>query len=85
MTALRVEDRTYVQPTFDGLKPLQTSDCLPPGQTQHTIFQADEEPGTEEVERLVRIEGCQVVNPPVVREWIEKKQKKKAWVCTFVA
>ncbi len=25
------------------------------------------------------------INPPVVREWEEKKQKKKAWICTFVA
>jgi hypothetical protein len=65
--------------------PPQTADRLPPGQTQHTIFQADVVQGTEDGERLVRIEGCQVVNPPVVSEWIEKKQKKKAWVCTFVA
>jgi hypothetical protein len=34
---------------------------------------------------VVRIEGCQVVNPPVVREWVEKKHKKKAWVCTLVS
>ncbi len=60
--------------------PPQTADRLPPGQTQHTIFQADVVQGTEDGERLVRIEGCQVVNPPVVSEWIEKKQKKKAWV-----
>jgi hypothetical protein len=79
------EDHIYVQPTFDGLVPSQIGDCLPSGQTQYTIFQADVAQGTEEAERLVRIEGCQVVNPPVVSEWVEKKQKKKAWVCTFVA
>ena len=48
--------------------PPQTADRLPPGQTQHTIFQADVVQGTEDGERLVRIEGCQVVNPPVVSE-----------------
>ena len=52
---------------------------------QQSIFQAGEDQGTEIAERMVRIEGCQVINPPVVREWEEKKQKKKAWICTFVA
>ena len=40
--------------------------------------------GSEFAERVVRIEGCQVINPPVVREWVEKKEKKKEWLCTFV-
>jgi hypothetical protein len=84
MTARSEEDRTFVQPAFDGLIQRQTGDRVPPGQTQYTIFQADVAQETEDVERLVRIEGCQVVNPPIVREWVEKKQKKKAWVCTFV-
>ncbi len=53
--------------------------------TQHSIFQASGEHGAEFSETLVRIEGCQVINPPVVRVWHEKKQKKKEWKCTFVA
>jgi hypothetical protein len=85
MTARSEEDHTYIQPTFDGLVPSQTGDCLLSGQTQHTIFQAEVAQGIEAAERLVRIEGCQVVNPPIVNEWVEKKQKRKAWVCTFVA
>jgi hypothetical protein len=34
---------------------------------------------------VVRIEGCQVINLPVVEEWVEKKVKKKKWMCTFVS
>src|SRR6516164_8633321 len=85
MAARSEQDHEYEQIAFDGLAPAQSGERVASGQAQHTIFQAEGEAGTESAERLVRIEGCQVVNPPIVREWVEKKQKKKAWVCTFVA
>ncbi len=53
--------------------------------TQHSIFQASGDHDAEFTETLVRIEGCQVINPRVVREWVEKKHKKKAWACTFAS
>jgi hypothetical protein len=53
--------------------------------TQHSIFQASGDHSSELAERLVRIEGCLVINPPVVRVWQDKKRKKKEWKCTFVA
>ena len=53
--------------------------------SQDSIFQASEDHGKELAERLLRIEGCQVINPPVVRVWQEKKRKKREWKCTFVA
>ena len=52
---------------------------------QPGIFQDVVDQGTEFAERVVRIEGCQVINPPVVREWEEKKIKKKEWICMFVS
>jgi hypothetical protein len=85
MAARSEEDHNYVQSAFDGLVLPQTGDCLPHGQAQHTIFQANVAQGTECAETLVRIEGCQVINQPIVRHWEEKKQKRKEWVCTFVA
>jgi hypothetical protein len=85
MAARNEQDHDYVQKAFDGLVPLQNGGRVAPGQEQQTIFKAEVAQGIECTERLVRIEGCQVVNPPVVREWEEKKHKKKAWVCTFVA
>ncbi len=53
--------------------------------SQDSLLQAGEDHGSELAEWLVRIEGCQVINPPVVRVWHEKKQKKREWKCTFVA
>jgi hypothetical protein len=85
MAARNEQDHDYVQRAFDGLVPPQTGERVAPVHAQHTIFQAEVAQGTECTERLVRIEGCQVINSPVVRVWEEKKQKKKAWVCTFVA
>lgn len=55
-------------------EPLNTAD----------LAQADLFGETEQV-KTKTIEGCQVVNPPVIEEWEEKKHKKKEWKCTFVA
>lgn len=85
MAARNEQDHDYVQKAFDGLVPPQTGERVAPDHAQHTIFKAEVVQGDECTNRLVRIEGCQVVNPPIVSEWVEKKQKKKAWVCTFVA
>ncbi len=58
--------------------------------TQHSIFEASEDHGSELAERLVRIEGCQVITPPAVQR-SEKKDvlgnrvRRTIWTCTFVA
>jgi hypothetical protein len=85
MAARNEQDDEYIQIAFVGLAQPETRDQNWTGHEEYSIFQAGAEQGTESGERLVRIEGCQVINPPVVNEWIEKKQKKKEWVCTFVA
>jgi len=43
--------------------------------TQHSIFEASGDPGSELAERLVRIEGCQVIIPPEVK----RTEKKMCW------
>jgi hypothetical protein len=85
MAARNEQDHEYEQIAFDTLVPPQTGERVTPDHAQHTIFKTEVAQGTECTERLVRIEGCQVINPPVVSEWVEKKQKKKEWRCTFVA
>jgi hypothetical protein len=85
MAARNEQDHEYLQPTLDGLAQPKTKEEAFASHGQPGIFTACGEQGTEFAERVVRIEGCQVINPPVVREWEEKKQKKKAWICTFVA
>src|SRR6266849_3725097 len=85
MSARNEQDTHYSQPTFDGLMQPETREGAFSRHVQPSIFQAGLDQGTEFAERMVRIEGCQVINPPVVREWEEKKVKKKAWVCTFVS
>ncbi len=85
MSARIEQDNHYSQPALDGLMQPETKELVSSNRVRPGIFQADGEQGTEFAERLVRIEGCQVINPPVVREWEEKKQKKKEWKCTFVA
>src|SRR5258708_29215679 len=85
MPARKEQDQRYSQGTFEGLGQPETKDGAGARQVQRTIFQAGVDQGAEFGERVVRIEGCQVINPPVVREWVEKKQKKKEWKCTFVS
>src|SRR5947209_16658467 len=85
MVTLSEVENTYFQPVFDVSLPPQSADRAFSSDLQHTIFQADVAQGTEDAEMLVRIEGCQVINQPIVRQWEEKKQKKKEWRCTFVA
>ena len=84
MATRNEQDHKYVQPAFDGLMQPETKEGARSSLVQADIFQAGLDQGTEFAERVVRIEGCQVINPPVVREWEEKKQKKKEWICTFV-
>jgi len=85
MPARNEQDQRYSQPTFEGTAQPETKEEARSSHIQQSIFQAGAEQGTEFAERVVRIEGCQVINPPVVREWVEKKQKKKEWRCTFVS
>jgi len=85
MPARNEQDHMYSQPTFEGLGQPETKEEARSSQVQKSIFQAGVEQGTEFGERMVRIEGCQVINPPVVREWQEKNVKKKEWICTFVS
>ena len=85
MAARNEQENRYSQASFEGLAKPETEALVSSTHVQAGILQAGGEQGTEFAERLVRIEGCQVVNPPVVREWVEKKQKKKAWICTFVS
>ena len=85
MSARNEQDTHYSQPTLDGLMQPETQERIFSSPVQKGIFQAGVEQGSELNERMVRIEGCQVINPPVIRDWEEKKVKKKAWVCTFVS
>jgi len=85
MAARNEQDQRYSQPTLEGLIQPETKARDLSSNVQPGIFQAGMDQVTEFAERVVRIEGCQVINPPVVREWEEKKQKKKAWIWTFVA
>ena len=85
MSARNEQDQGYSQPTLDGLMQPETKEGTFSSHVQKGIFQACVEQGTEFAERVVRIEGCQVINPPVVREWGVKKVKKKEWKCTFVS
>ncbi len=85
MAARNEQENHYSQPTLDGLMQPETKEGAFSSHVQQGIFQTGVEQGTEFAEKVVRIEGCQVINPPVVREWEEKKQKKKEWICTFVA
>ena len=77
------QDHESVLPTLNGLMQPETKGARS-RPVQASIFQAGLDQGTEVAERVLRFEGCQVVNPPVVRKWVENKQKKKEWVCTFV-
>ncbi len=85
MSARKEQENRYSQASFEGMMQPETKEQVSSTSVQSGIFQADVEQSTERAERVVRIEGCQVINPPVVREWVEKKHKKKAWVCTFVS
>jgi len=85
MSARNEQDHEYLQPTLDGLMQPETKEGTRSSPVQSSIFQVGVDQGTEFAERVVRIEGCQVINPPVVREWEEKKHKKKEWKCTFVS
>ncbi len=49
------------------------------------LAQADIFEATEIEQTIICIEGCQVINPPVVRSFEEKKKTRKEWRCTFVA
>ena len=85
MAARNEQDNQYLQPTLDGLIQPQTKQQAFSSTVQKGIFQAGLDQSTECTERMVRIEGCQVINPPVIEEWQEKKIKKKKWICTFVS
>jgi hypothetical protein len=85
MSARNEQDHEYLQPTLDGLMQPETQERIFSSPVQKGICQAGVEQGSELNERMVRIEGCQVINPPVVREWEEKKIKRKEWKCTFVS
>jgi hypothetical protein len=85
MSARNEQDQGYSQPTFEGLMQPETKESAFSSSIRPGIFQAGVDQGSELSERVVRIEGCQVINPPVVEVWEEKKQKKKAWKCTFVS
>src|SRR6266487_1338442 len=85
MAARNEQENRYSQASFEGLAKPETKALVSSTYVQPGILQAGVEQSAERAERMVRIEGCQVINPPVVREWVEKKQKKKAWICTFVA
>lgn len=85
MAARNEQDQRYVQQAFDGLMQPETKGGARVSPVQASIFQAGLDQAPECAERVVRFEGCQVVNPPVIRKWEEKKQKKKEWLCTFVA
>jgi hypothetical protein len=89
MTARNEQDQEYVQPSFEGLVQPDTKEGAASGHVQQSIFQAGVEQGTEVAERIMRIEGCQVINPPIVDRWEEKTitgaVRKKQWKCTFVA
>jgi hypothetical protein len=85
MPARNELDQKYSQPTLEGLMQPESKDGAGSSRVPSTIFQAGAEQGTECAERVVRIEGCQVINPPVVREWQEKNVRKKEWKCTFVS
>jgi hypothetical protein len=85
MAARNEQENRYSQASFDGMIQPETKEGVFSSPIQKGIFQSSGEQGSELAERMVRIEGCQVINPPVVRVWIEKKHKKKAWVCTFVS
>ena len=74
------EQNTSSPPAEDVTRP-ETNERDASLLTQPSIFQASGDHGSELAEQLVRIEGCQVIDPPVVREWREKKE----WKCTFVA
>jgi hypothetical protein len=85
MSARNEQENRYSQPTLDGLMQPEIKELVSSTHVQPSIFQAGVDQGSELAERMVRIEGCQVINPPVIRDWEEKKVKKKAWVCTFVS
>jgi len=84
MSARTEQDHEYSQLTLEGLMQPETKQGARSSHVQSSIFQAGLDQGSEFAERVVRFEGCQVINPPVVRRWEEKKQKKKEWLCTFV-
>ena len=77
MSARNEQDQGYSQPTLDGLMQPETKEGTFSSHVQKGIFQAGVEQGTEFAERVVRIEGCQVINPPVVREWGVKKRANR--------
>jgi hypothetical protein len=80
------ESSDYQQSSFaDVSEPETTAQWHTSLLTQDSIFPASGEHAAEFSETLVRLEGCQVINPPVVRFWHEKKRQKKEWKCTFVA
>jgi hypothetical protein len=73
---------TDVIPARRSVTPIQPVPSDPLNAADLTQVDLFEE--TEQV-KITRIEGCQVINPPVKRDWEEKKHKKKEWICTFVA
>ena len=79
------QENGYSQASFDGLAQPETKELVPSIHARPSIMQSGGDHGSELAERMVRIEGCQVINPPVVSVWEEKKVKKKEWKCTFVA
>jgi len=85
MSARKEQDQGYSQSTFEELMQPETKESASASSMQPGIFQAGVDQGSELAERMVRIEGCQVINPPVIEEWQEKKVKKKKWICTFVS
>jgi hypothetical protein len=85
MAARNEQDQGYSQASFDGLAQPETQKGVFSNPVQSDIFQAGAGQDSEMAERIVRIEGCQVINPPVVEEWQEKKHKKKVWKCTLVS
>src|SRR6266566_557097 len=85
MAARNEQENRYSQASFDGIMQPETKEGVLSSTVQSDILQSGGDQGSELAERIVRIEGCQVINPPVVRVWKEKKQKKKAWICTFVS
>jgi hypothetical protein len=89
MPARNEQDQRYSQPILEGLMQPETKEGVFSRSVQPSFFQAGVDQVSELGERVVRIEGCQVINPPVVERWEEKDitgiVRKKQWKCTFVA
>src|SRR5512142_2666971 len=68
MSARNEQDQGYSQPSLEGLMQPDTPARDKSSQVQQGIFPAGAEQGTEFAEQVVSLEGCQVINPPVVEE-----------------